>query len=543
MGMIDHARWNCLFFFFQAVAETTAELCVAGTRKTPTHSSSTHRLGVGSAAGPAARRSNSHTPNRIQVSTDHPFFDTHLPSIRDTNSYIERDHQSQDEFRFYSRSKTNLAETSPKSTGRPPTASFSSIFNSLSKRSTENFTSPHLDVEETIIPTQVPPSRRSQRPNRGATSQRNLSKHTMPTHKPSGDSGVDIRLSTSSGDTNQQQRVVGLSSRLRSNAPQVHLEYAAPQETGTKERVIPGNVLHRFCSICWWRLLIGQLYQRRSNNAAKAPVKQKINKFRRRSEEVTQAINGDPSLYPFNNGLSAATPNILPTPSKHLMPIPLSSAAVRRASSDAEIQARLEALRLSMETNYVQTEHPHPSSSRHRSKSPYQYTTHQQLGSSTGPVSPLQTPPTNLRRNNRPAQAISPSSSQNRHTSTNQRRVPSQTPPQHKKSAKQPANNSPGNLYLAFIASRHLSALEDTVFECDIDHQKLLRMFTWLKGVEDHRHQQPDHEHLLDEQNQRMLEEDDNFSLYSEIQYAVDDVPANTNGKVGEKIAPMQFDN
>ena len=223
---------------------------MAGTRKTPTHSSSTHRLGVGSAASPTARRSNSHTATRLQLSTDQ-FYDTHLPSIRDANSYSDREHQSPDEFRFYSRSKTNLAETSPKSTGRGPTASFSSIFNALGKRSTENFASVNLDVEETIIPTQVPPSRRSQRPHKGASSNRNLSKHSTLPHKQSGDSGVDIRLSTSSGDTNQQQqRVIGLSSRLRSNVPQVHLDSAAPQETGPKERVMPGNVFQSICSIC-----------------------------------------------------------------------------------------------------------------------------------------------------------------------------------------------------------------------------------------------------------------------------------------------------
>ena len=289
--------------------------------------------------------------------------------------------------------------------------------------------------------------------------------------------------------------------------------------------------------------MTGQLYQRRANNASKTPVKQKINKYRRRSEEATQAMNGDALVNASSNGLSLTTPNFLPSTSTHSKPIPLSSAAVRRASSDAEIQARLETLRLSMETNFIQTEH-HPSpTSRHRAKSPYMYNTHQQLGSTVGPGSPLQTPPTTLRRNHRPAQALSPSSSQNRHPSNNQRRLPQQTPPQQQKSGKQSTNSSPGNLYLAFIASRHLSALEDTVLECDIDHQKLLRMFTWLKGVEDHRHEQLDHEYLLSEQNQRMLDEEDNFSLYSEIQYAVDDIPANINGKLGEKIAPMQFDN
>lgn len=39
-----------------------------------------------------------------------------------------------------------------------------------------------------------------------------------------------------------------------------------------------------------------------------------------------------------------------------------------------------------------------------------------------------------------------------------------------------------------------------------------------------------------------MLEQEENLSLYSEIQNAVDDVPANTAGKPCEKIATMQFE-
>ena len=46
----------------------------------------------------------------------------------------------------------------------------------------------------------------------------------------------------------------------------------------------------------------------------------------------------------------------------------------------------------------------------------------------------------------------------------------------------------------------------------------------------------------LIEQNQRMLDQEENYSLYSEIQYAVDDLPANTTGKPCEKIATMQFE-
>ena len=69
-----------------------------------------------------------------------------------------------------------------------------------------------------------------------------------------------------------------------------------------------------------------------------------------------------------------------------------------------------------------------------------------------------------------------------------------------------------------------------------------MRIFTWLKNVEEHRHELLDHDRLLIEQNKRMKEQDDDLSLYSEIQYAVDDLPPNTSGKPCEKIAPMQFE-
>ena len=39
-----------------------------------------------------------------------------------------------------------------------------------------------------------------------------------------------------------------------------------------------------------------------------------------------------------------------------------------------------------------------------------------------------------------------------------------------------------------------------------------------------------------------MLDREDNLSLYSEIQYAVDDLPPNTTGKPCEKIPTMQFE-
>jgi hypothetical protein len=87
------------------------------------------------------------------------------------------------------------------------------------------------DYDETINYNPVPPSRRSQRPFKG-----NGIKQTVVPQKQSGDSGIDIRFSTSSADTNQQQRALGLSNRLRTNIPQVHIESPLVQETVTKDR-------------------------------------------------------------------------------------------------------------------------------------------------------------------------------------------------------------------------------------------------------------------------------------------------------------------
>jgi hypothetical protein len=271
-------------------------------------------------------------------------------------------------------------------------------------------------------------------------------------------------------------------------------------------------------------------------------MKQKIDKYRRRSEEVTQAVNGSTPMDATNNGLSTAAPTLTHSPLARPKPPPPSpSAAVRRASSDGETQARLEILRLSMDKNLIQTDQQKQSQthqySRNRVKSPYLYVNHQQTKPIT-PTSNPQTPSVRLRRSHGPTRATSSViSSQHPHTNnTNNRNI------QQQHSVKQSTNTSPGNLYLAFVASRHLSSLEDALFECDIDHQKLLRIFTWLKNVDNHRHEQIDPDQLLIEQNQYMLEQEENLSLYSEIQHAVDDIPANTNGKPCEKIATMQFE-
>jgi len=256
-------------------------------------------------------------------------------------------------------------------------------------------------------------------------------------------------------------------------------------------------------------------------------------------------VNGSPPTDAANNGLSIPASTLTPSPLARPKPPPPSpSAAVRRVSSDGEIQARLEVLRLSMDKNLIQTDQQKQSQthqySRNRVKSPYSYGNHQQTKPIT-PTSNPQTPSARFRRSNGPSQPTSSViSSQHQHTNNTNNRHSQQ---QRQHSVKQSTNTSPGNLYVAFVASRHLSTLEDALFEYDIDHQKLLRIFTWLKGVDNHRHEQIDHDKLLIEQNQRMLDQEENLSLYSEIQHAVDDLPANVNGKPCEKIATMQFEN
>lgn len=263
----------------------------------------------------------------------------------------------------------------------------------------------------------------------------------------------------------------------------------------------------------------------------KTSTKQKIEKYRRRSEEVTQAMNGHVQT---NNGLVTTTH----LPSALFKTPPSPSATVRRVSSEGEMQARMEVLRLSMNPNLIQTNEQVQNQShrhaRHRIKSPHLYP-NQHATKPTTPTSNPPTPTARLRRNHKLTQPTS-SVNSSQHQQANNRRVSAHN------STKPTVNANNANLYLAFVASRHLSTMEDVLFECDIDHQKLLRIFTWLKGVEDHRHEQFDHDQLLIEQNQLMLDQEENLSLYSEIQHAVDDLPANTTGKPCERIATMQFD-
>ena len=218
-------------------------------------------------------------------------------------------------------------------------------------------------------------------------------------------------------------------------------------------------------------------------------------------------MNGVPSSNTSHTAVSLTTPT-------STSPSPVRSKAVRypdvvrRVVSDAEIQARLQVLRLSIDTKLAQVEQRDPSS---RLRSSYSYTNHQQA--SPAVVTPKEP-------------------------------MPPVTPPQPRPSSLKPSNSTnQGNVYLAYIASRHLSTVDDHQPDSDLDPRKLLQIFHWLKTVEEHRSEQSDHDQLLLDQNQLMLDQEENLSLYSEVQFAVDDVPANTTGKAGDRIATMHFDN
>lgn len=178
--------------------------------------------------------------NLIPPSLDSPY-DTNLPTIRYTKANVERQNHPHDELRSRSRSKTPLANESPKSNGYTPSASMSSIFNVFAKRSTENLVSTNGDFEETINPSPVPHSRRSERSDKGNEIYPNSMKQAKIPQKQLTDSGVDIRFSTSSGDTNQQHRALGTSRRARTNATQAHVETSREQEPVMKERTNPGR--------------------------------------------------------------------------------------------------------------------------------------------------------------------------------------------------------------------------------------------------------------------------------------------------------------
>ncbi|CAF0892074.1 unnamed protein product [Didymodactylos carnosus] len=538
----------CTKFF--TVAETTAELHVSGTRKTSSN---------------LARRSH------IFVNKINP--ETRLPSIKDTS-----DHQSvisNGQSRSRSRSKTPIT-ASPKSTrlgtrgNVSRQASISSIFNTLKQHSTENFdyhqqmdNNNEEDDDEFIGNNRL--RRKSNESAKYSSTKAQQKSATIKNNNGNNnDSGVDIRFSSSSGDTQQQKQQQ--QQQLQQQQQQQSLQTKVVEISKEKSNQ-------------------GQLYQRRTNNTVKAPIKQKIDKLRRRSEEATQALNGMVSNT-ISTGLSIHTTSphgqqqyvITPSyqhsrkqttnrASPHHMSGPTN---VRRVSSEAEIQQRLQALRLSADSNLIHDmNNPHSSYSRDatitnsrrgdRSKSPFQFSQQQQPSQPSSPYNRHRQSPVNqhlvqLRHPHTTERGyIQPPTSSNLLSVNNITNGSvgllnsAQSFKHHHSSHKENNNNNnnpnsnSGSLYLAFIASRHLSTLEDTLFEFDIDHQKLLRIFTWLKNVEDYRHEQMDHDKLIIEQNERMLHEEENLSLYSEIQYAVDDLPANLTGKAGEKIPTMKY--
>jgi hypothetical protein len=232
-------KTNNYFLNLLAVTETTSELRVSGTRKAPPYSNSANHLATGATAAPATRRSNIFPTNRIQPTTDH-VYETHLPSIRDVSVSTERQHQLYDDIQPRSRPKTPITSASPKSTTRPPSASISSIFNTLSKRSTENFMNSNGEIDQLT----APPSRQNRRTsnesnrNGGTSANQTPTKQTLTPQKYSGDSGVDSRYSMSPADINHQQHT---STKLRSAIPNVHNQTPLVHETITKERTNNGK--------------------------------------------------------------------------------------------------------------------------------------------------------------------------------------------------------------------------------------------------------------------------------------------------------------
>jgi hypothetical protein len=156
-----------------------------------------------------------------------------------------------DEFHSHSRSKTPSANTTPKSNPYTPSGSISSIFNALARRSTENLMSINGGLDASIDPSPVPPpSRRSRRPSKANEINQNITKQSTVPKKQSTDSGIDIRFSTSSGDTNQQHRILGASTRLRTNTPQVYMEPSRIHEAAAKERTNPGKSIALTGFVC-----------------------------------------------------------------------------------------------------------------------------------------------------------------------------------------------------------------------------------------------------------------------------------------------------
>lgn len=211
---------------------------MAGTRKAPAYSpSSSQNLSTPN----TTRRSHAFSSNRIQQSSSQ-YYDTHLPSIRDVNDNVERQVQSQDELHNHLSSKKQTLSTSPKSTGRPPSTSISSIFNTLAKRSAENITGPHGDFEETGSPNPISTSRRLQQSSKAIETNHATIKQIIVPQKLLGDNGVDVHVSNGSGDTNNQ-RAIGTPARIRNNMLQINIDSSYAQESLAKERNISGTYI------------------------------------------------------------------------------------------------------------------------------------------------------------------------------------------------------------------------------------------------------------------------------------------------------------
>lgn len=224
-----------------AVEETTSELRVAGTRKVAAYSSSANPITPTINGTPNTRRTNVFTANRIQPSNEQGY-ERHLPSIRDAAGVVDRQQQqSSDDLQSRSRVKTPITNPSPKSTARPPSASFSSLFNTMAKRSTDNFMSSNGDMDDLTKPAIHQSRRPSNDSNRyGITANQPTMRTIFVAPKYSGDSGVDSRHSASPPDTNQQVRTANPSTKLRSN---VQTETSPLYETATKERTHNGKTI------------------------------------------------------------------------------------------------------------------------------------------------------------------------------------------------------------------------------------------------------------------------------------------------------------
>lgn len=224
-----------------AVEETTSELRVAGTRKIAAFSSSSANPIAPTVNGSAnARRTNLFPTNRVQPSNNDGY-DRHLPSIRDASGSVDRQQQSSDDLQSRSRVKTPATNPSPKNTARPPSASFSSLFNTMAKRSADNFLSPNGEMEDLTKPVSHQSRRPSNDSNRyGITANQTPMKTIYVAPKYSGDSGVDTRYSASPPDTNHQVRTSNPSAKFRSN---VQTETNPQHETTTKERTHNGNTI------------------------------------------------------------------------------------------------------------------------------------------------------------------------------------------------------------------------------------------------------------------------------------------------------------